>query len=457
MRRLIRMLILCVFLVLTASGCGSVLEKVDLQMTLDPQELYSLPKLPAKYTALNDRINEIIKGGAEYAAPVTGTNIQPVQLRDLNGDGREEALAFFRNAADEKPLKICIYTVDEDTYEQTAVIEGSGTAIYSISYNDLDGDGKTELVVGWRVSTELQVLAVYALRASGPVELLRSDYVKYGIADLNRDERQEVVVLRSVPDTGDGVADYYDWEGGSLTARTGARISMTMAELSQQGRLTRGTLRTGEAAYFVTGVVDSTQAITDILTLREGDLTNIVLSDATGVSAETAMFRALYPSDINSDGITEVPKAEFLPIWEGSDDFYYRIDWNSYDAEGTAESVVRTYHAIEDGWYFRLPETWAEEIMVSRSIGADEAAVTFYAREGRDGTPEPVLRIAAITGAGRENRAVRGNRFNLIRKAETIYVAELLEANGFWELGITEDEVRSAFSLIPTEWTEGES
>ena len=42
-------------------------------------------------------------------------------------------------------------------------------------------------------------------------------------------------------------------------------------------------------------------------------------------------------------------------------------------------------------------------------------------------------------------------------EAETIYVAELLEANGFWELGITEDEVRSAFSLIPTEWTEGES
>ena len=457
MRRFVRVLVLCLFVMLTVSGCGAVFERVELQLTLDPQELYSLPKLPAKYTGLNDQINEIIKGGAEYAAPVTGTNIQPVQLRDLNGDGREEALAFFRNAADEKPLKICIYTVDEDTYEQTAVIEGSGTAIYSITYNDLDGDGKTELIVGWRVSTELQVLAIYALRASGPVELLRSDYVKYGIADLNRDERQEVVVLRSVPDTGDGAADYYAWESGNLTSRSGARISMTMAELSQQGRLTRGTLRTGEPAYFVTGVVESSQTITDILTLREGELTNIVLSDATGVSAETAMFRSLYPTDINNDSVTEVPKAEFLPVWEGTDDFYYRIDWNSYDAEGAAETVMRTYHAIEDGWYFRLPENWTDQLMVSRSSGADETAVTFYAREGREGTPEPVLRIAAITGAGRENRAVRGNRFNLIRKAETIYVAELLEANGFWEFGITEDEVRSAFSLIPTEWAESES
>ncbi len=457
MRRLIRILVLCLLLALTATGCGPVLKGFDLQLTLDPQELYSLPKLPAKYTELNNQIDEILKGGAEYAAPMAGTNIQPVQLRDLDGDGKEEALAFFRNAADEKPLKICIYKVDEDTYEQTAVIEASGTAIYSISYNDLDGDGKTELLVGWRVSTELQVLAVYALRPAGPVELIRSDYVKYGVADLDRNEKQEIVVLRSVPDTGDSAADYYDWDGGSLTARSSARISMTMAELSQQGRLSRGTLRSGEPACFVTGVAEASQTITDILALREGEFVNIVLSDATGVSAETAMFRALYPTDINGDGVTEVPRPEFFPAWETTGDLYQRIDWNSYGMDGAAETVMSTYHDIEGGWYFRLPESWLDQIMVSRSVISDESAVTFYIREGRDGTPEPFLRIAAITGAGRENRAVRGSRFNLIRKAETIYAAELLDANGYWEFGITEDEVRAAFSLIPTEWTEGES
>lgn len=40
---------------------------------------------------------------------------------------------------------------------------------------------------------------------------------------------------------------------------------MTMAELSQQGRLTQGTLRGGEPALFVTGVVESAQTVTDIL------------------------------------------------------------------------------------------------------------------------------------------------------------------------------------------------
>lgn len=442
------MLVLCALL---ASGCsGSV------KLTFNPQELYGLPKLPAKYTELNDQINEIIKGGAEYAAPIAGANIQSVQLRDLDGDGREEALAFFRNADDEKPLKIYIFTASGDTYEQTAVIEGSGTSIYSIAYNDLDGDGRTELVVGWRVSTELQVLAVYALRADGPTELIRTDYVRYGIADLDQNQRQELVVLRSLPD-GEGCADYYDWQDGGLTARSSARISMTMAELSQQGRLTRGTLRGGEPALFITGVVESAQTITDILAVRNGELSNIVLSAATGVSMETAMFRSLYPTDINGDGLTEVPKPAYLPTWDDASDSYQRIDWNSYDIDGAAETVMSTYHDMEDGWYFQLPEAWFDQILVSRSLAPDEAAVTFYIRGGQGQAPEPFLRIIAITGASRETRAVRGGRFNLIRKAETIYVAELLEANETWSSGVTEDEVRAAFSLIATEWVEGEN
>ena len=62
-----------------ATGCGA-----RIGFTLNPQDLYGLPKLPAKYTELNNRINAILGSGAEYAAPVSGANIQPVQLADLD-------------------------------------------------------------------------------------------------------------------------------------------------------------------------------------------------------------------------------------------------------------------------------------------------------------------------------------------------------------------------------------
>ena len=428
------------------TGCGA-----DIKVTLNPQELYSLPELPAKYTELNAQINDILNSGAEYAAPVAGSNVQPVQMLDLDGDGQEEALAFFRNAADEKPLKIYIFTGSGETYQQSAVIEGSGTAIYSIAYHDIDNDGCTELLVGWRVGTELQALSVYALRSGGPEELLRTDYVKYGVTDLDQDQYQELVVLRSMDDGG-GSAEYYVYQDGTLKLRNVTRVSMTMAELSQQGRATQGTLRGGEPALFITGVVESAQTITDILAIRNGELANVVISSSTGVTSEVAMFRSLYPTDINGDGLTEVPKPAFLPAWDDSGDLYQRIDWNNYTINGQAECVLSTYHDTEDGWYFQLPETWFDKILVSRSTGQDEASVTFYIRGGSGQPPEAFLRISTITGATRETRAVRNGRFILVRKAETIYAAELLEANDSWAYGMTEDEVRAAFSLIAVEW-----
>ena len=66
-----------------------------------------------------------------------------------------------------------------------------------------------------------------------------------------------------------------------------------MAELSQQGKVTVGTLRSSDPALFITGVADGARAITDVLALRGGELTNLVLSAITGVSGEVlpVLFR----------------------------------------------------------------------------------------------------------------------------------------------------------------------
>ena len=437
-----------IFLASMLSGCTIP------KLTLNSEDLYSLPTLPAKYTELNTQLNEILESGAEYAAPTSGANIQSVQLVDLDGDGREEAVAFFRNAAEEKPLKIYIFTATEDSYQKTELIEGSGTGIYSIAYTDLDGDGRMELLVGWKATTELQVLEVYALRPGGAALLVRSDYVKYTAMDLDQDQRQELVVLHA-DEGGDGVADYYSWqEDGSLASQSSARLSVTMAELNQQGRVTQGKLQEEVPALFVTGVTDASRAVTDILSVRNGELTNVVLSDLTGVSGEIAPFCSLYPSDINNDGLTEVPSPIQVSSMMETGAAYQRVDWYAYNAGGQSSLALHTYHDVEDRWYLRLPEEWLNHIWVGRATMPDEAAVTFYILDGE--AMEPFLRITAITGSSRENRAVRGGRFLLSRQSEVIYTAELLDANDTWQYGVTADEVREAFSLITSEWSAGD-
>ena len=442
-------LLLMLLGMMALSGCSMP------ELTLDPEDLYRLPTLPAKYTELNTQLNEILEDGAEYAAPMSGANIQPVQLVDLNGDGREEALAFFRRSEDEKPLKIYVYTAEGDAYRQTGVIEGTGIGFYSIAYEDLNADGIMELAVGWRATVEHQVLEVYTLHSGFGETLVQTDYVKYTTADLNQDGKKELIVIHA-DEEGGGEADYYNWQDdGSLANQSSARISMTMAELSQQGRVTRGTLQEEIPALFVTGVADTARAITDILAVRNGELTNIVLSEAYGVSSEIAPYRSLYPVDINGDGLTEVSASEQLFALDDSGVFYERTDWHQYDINGQDKVVLRTYHNLEDGWYLRLPEEWVDRIWISRSSVTDENTATFYILKG-DSEPEPFLKITAITGSSRENRAVRGSRFLLSRQDETIFTAELLEANEGWRYGMTADEVREAFSLITAEWSAGD-
>ena len=444
-----KILIVLAYLALALGLCGCSLET-------SAENLFTLPQVPVEYTGLANTLNTYLESGYEYITPSSGNNIQSLQMIDMDGDGEKEAVAFFRHTADDNPLKILFFREENGTFSLYSTIESGGSSIDSVSFRDFNGDGRLEVVVGWRVSMDLQALAVYSLEPDGARELMRTNYVKYAVADLNKDGKRELTVLRANQD-GEGVADCYVSKNGALTLRSSVLVSMTMAELSQQGKVTVGTLRSSDPALFITGVADGVRAITDVLALRGGELTNLVLSAITGVSGEVSRFCSVYPMDINGDGVTEVPRTVTLQGEDADHAVSQRVDWISYDASGTASRVLSTYHDVADGWYLQLPEGWPERVWVGRSASPDEIGITFYTDSSREESYVPVLRITALSGSERERLAVRTGRFILGRNDGVIYVGELLKGNQDWKYNVTEDEVRASFSLIGTEWSAGDN
>ena len=124
------------------------------------EELFTLPRLPTEDTTLSRQLDQLLSEGYEYMAPTSGRNIQSLQMVDIDGDGQDEALAFFRLSNGEKPLKIYVFHSREDSYELASIIESSGTAIDSIYYEDLTGDGRKELIVGWKISSDVQTVTI---------------------------------------------------------------------------------------------------------------------------------------------------------------------------------------------------------------------------------------------------------------------------------------------------------
>lgn len=198
-----RITALALLLAVLLSGCisGSV------------SELYVLPKLPEDYQKLQKKIEEVLaQNSAESAAPLTGELSQPVQLQDLDGDGVKEAIAFFRVTSDERPLKIYIYRQLGEEYEVAAVIEGAGSAINCVAYENLDDTPAKEIVVSWQMSEKVYSLAAYSIAHDQVLELVRADdYTDFRVFDLDMDNQKELIVLMAGETGGSSRVDLYNF------------------------------------------------------------------------------------------------------------------------------------------------------------------------------------------------------------------------------------------------------
>ena len=432
-----------------------------------PEELYAVPKAAEDYRNLQDQIDKVRSAGAEYAGPLFGTNTQPVQLMDLDGDGIQEAIAFFRatSADDPDPLKIYIYHQMEDgAYEVWSIIEGDAPAINSISYEDLDG--KTgpsghmdkELVVSWRLSYKIYRLEAFSVTGQEVETLLPAvSYTDYVLWDMDKDNQREIVMITL--NTVDSVyqADYYDYQAGQMVLRSSAPLSGKITGLASNTKPLASYLCSNgvaEPAVFVTSNL-ITGVITDIFTWQNNKLVNITLNPTTGMSDDTFRLNtSISIQDINDDGYPEVPRPNALPTPDAVSSLdFWQVQWLQYDLKGKPTVVSTTYYNGEDGWYLVMPESWQGKVALSRldNTGSGERGVLFYpysAEQGEGGAAlRPFLSVYKLTGPNRKTRANAEGRFILLEEDDVIYAAEL-HADSGWDCGVDQEGLKELFHLI---------
>lgn len=412
-------------------------------------ELLCLPQLPDEYIELQNAINEVLLTGAVYSAPASGSHRQSVQLYDINGDGTNEALAFF-SVPGEKPLKIYIYEKAGKSYKNVAVIEGDGTAIDNVSYIDMDSDGWMEIVVGWQMSSDIQMLNVYSLKGFVASAIATTDYSEYTTEDMNGDGKTELLVIHHDSAAKTGEVEMYYINADGETESVMAQLSTGMEKLS---KLTPGKLRDGSTALFVEGTYEGNGLITDIFITSGGRFTNITLSGDTGVSEGTKRQYTVYCRDIDNDGIMEVPIPRTLKT--KSDTVYRVLDWYGYSKWGRSRKLT-TYHNYSDSWYLRLPDTWGDDITIRREdTDSGERAVVFSIWNGDTEPVTDFLVIYAITGENKEDIASKENRTVLYKSSDVIYAAEILLTTDEWNLAPDIPFLKKNFSLIYSEWITG--
>ena len=420
------------------SGCLSVAA----------DELYRLPQTSDEYLRLQEQINSVLNTGAEFSPPTGGPNRQAVQLKDLNGDGTNEVIAFFSTLGD-STLKIYIFSMTDGDYTIAEVIEGFGTAFESVRFADMDDDGNMEIIVGWQMSAALKHVSIYSIKDFNSVLLAGRDYSDIAIYDMQENGGESVLVFRLPTQETAAVAEILSLMPDGEVVSSEARLSNGIETIT---RVLTGRLIDGVPAVFVEseGRFDDGSIVTDICVYRNGDFTNVSIREPGGVSSDTVRTR-ISSSDVNRDGIIKVPMPLRLPAQ--SETIYYAIDWYAYNSSGHSALALTTYHNYTDEWFLILPINWRGKISVRREDNVSaERTVIFSHAEREEGPYEDFLAIHKITGELREERAAQNGRKRLVSDGASVFAFEILGGRNSFGASLDEALIRDNFGLIHSDW-----
>jgi len=159
-RKLWKMIFVLLTAALLLSGCSLHTVK----------ELYCLPKRSESFANLQTLMDDAMYG-LEYSAPLSGKNLQTVQMADLDGDGKDEYLLFAKSGTGD-PMKIFIFTSGVDGYYLLDRIDCTGAAFDCVEYAQLDGRSGVEIIVGRQIGEKVpKAMSVFTV-LDGQVEQL---------------------------------------------------------------------------------------------------------------------------------------------------------------------------------------------------------------------------------------------------------------------------------------------
>ena len=398
-------------------------------------DLYALPQRSRVYRELQTAVETA-------SAPLSGANRQAVQQADLDGDGVEETLVFCKMEGD-RPLKVLILRRAEESYELACTLEGDGTAFDSVQYSQIDGEPGLEILLSRRIGEQVQeFLSIYTLTDGSPVELMSSGYTAYTVLDLDGDQLSDVFVLRANADGLRANAELFRFRDGEL--RKDAETNLSTGAESVK-RILTGQIAEGVPAVFVASAYDENKLITDVFSLVNDSFENITQNDESGQSSETVRNYYVYSTDIDNDGVIELPNTLPLPALEGDagSENQYRIVWYNLSPDGTRTDKMSTYHSFAEGWFLYLPETWCQDLCVTKSRTENGPAGTELSLLEVDGTRTPLVTIYALTGDRARQRSEEDGRILLTQRGDVCYAARIAP-----ESGLDQEQLTARFSFI---------
>ncbi len=420
------------------SGCSS---SASVDMLLTP------PKLSEEQSAVYDALVKSVGRDIRLQYPRSGDYRSAFVFADIDSEPDNEAIVFYEKTGEiENGANIRVNIIDRRDGKWTSVYDhaGIGTEIDRILFSQLGGKDKTSIIIGYTLLSGEKSVRIYGYENGMLVSEYSDDYSTMFITDLERDEKDELVLIR--PNNQLKKASV-----GLVSADEDGRISETANVALNESttdfvNIASGYVGTGTPAIFIDGLSGG-RLTTEIIYSVNGQLRNPLYLGESAMIEQTRR-QAGYPcTDIDLDGIIEIPTLSFFPGYTETTPGIklYSVEWNVLDNYSITKKYS-SYYNIAEGYCFILPSRWDGGVVTAKPDSVTGEIVFYKYRIDLNNSTTELMRIAAVTAE--ETPALLDDGYMLVKSNNnTNYLVKCPDISDE-PLILTGTEISNSFCLM---------
>lgn len=380
--------------------------------------------------------------------PKSGNYRSAIIMHDLNNDGVEEAVAFFREKDDVTRVHMLVMYGDNDQWKLSADFITETTDIDSVEFADVDGDEFLEILVGYTTYTaNVNFLSCYSYNKGKTQEIQAGQsYSSFYCGDFNADSKNEVMTLSLFTTENEARATMLDYnkEKNSLYAK--ATVSMD-PNVVKYKNVTVSDLGENTKGIVIDGAFASEELNTQIIYYNKelSLLRNPLYKEKT--KSITQRSCSVISTDIDNDLIVEIPTVTKLPRSqkEPEETVADRITWNTLFVQNeklvTKSNMVANYNF---GYAIKMKDSWLNNT-VTALYNSEENSTVFY-EWNKNSLGDKLFEIK-VFDVNEWDKGKNSDKYTLIYK-DNKYAYTFINIKKDSNYSMTDDEIKTAFSLL---------
>ena len=192
----IKVLLCVVLIVALFSGCS-------FRLASSVNDLISAVAPFGENADVKSALDSFLSNGYSLKNPSSGEYITSYNFYDLDGDEKEEAVAFYEPNDNLGTIRMAIIKEYSGKWEVVSDISGYGDDAYRLDFADLNNDGKDEIIVCWNniSNSNNHLFVVYKLKFEDKkfeVKQINKDEIylnNYVIVDFNQTGNNEILMF----------------------------------------------------------------------------------------------------------------------------------------------------------------------------------------------------------------------------------------------------------------------